>query len=218
MQQRRRRVSNMNSETRALNLVPMVVEQTSRGERAYDIYSRLLKERVVFLVGPVDDHTANVIVAQLLYLESENPDKDINLYINSPGGSVSAGLAIYDTMQFIKPDVSTMCVGQAASMGALLLTAGTKGKRYCLPHSRVMIHQPLGGYQGQATDIEIHTREILKIRSQLNDLLAKHTGQSVETIANDTERDNFMGPVEAKQYGLIDELIESRKSDAGRKK
>lgn len=208
----------MNSETRALNLVPMVVEQTSRGERAYDIYSRLLKERVVFLVGPVDDHTANVIVAQLLYLESENPDKDINLYINSPGGSVSAGLAIYDTMQFIKPDVSTMCVGQAASMGALLLTAGTKGKRYCLPHSRVMIHQPLGGYQGQATDIEIHTREILKIRSQLNDLLAKHTGQSVETIANDTERDNFMGPLEAKQYGLIDELIESRKSDAGRKK
>jgi len=208
----------MNSETRALNLVPMVVEQTSRGERAYDIYSRLLKERVVFLVGPVDDHTANVIVAQLLYLESENPDKDINLYINSPGGSVSAGLAIYDTMQFIKPDVSTMCVGQAASMGALLLTAGTKGKRFCLPHSRVMIHQPLGGYQGQATDIEIHTREILKIRSQLNDLLAKHTGQSVETIANDTERDNFMGPVEAKEYGLIDELIESRKGDSGRKK
>ncbi len=170
----------MNSETRALNLVPMVVEQTSRGERAYDIYSRLLKERVIFLVGPVDDHTANVIVAQFLFLESENPDKDINLYINSPGGSVSAGLAIYDTMQFIKPDVSTMCVGQAASMGALLLTAGAKGKRYCLPHSRVMIHQPLGGYQGQATDIEIHTREILKIRSQLNDLLAFHTGQSVE--------------------------------------
>ncbi len=201
----------MNSETRALNLVPMVVEQTSRGERAYDIYSRLLKERVVFLVGPVDDHTANVIVAQLLFLESENPDKDINLYINSPGGSVSAGLAIYDTMQFIKPDVSTMCVGQAASMGALLLTAGAKGKRYCLPHSRVMIHQPLGGYQGQATDIEIHTREILKIRSQLNDLLAHHTGQSVETIATDTERDNFMGPQEAKDYGLIDELIDKPK-------
>ena len=204
----------MSNETRALNLVPMVVEQTSRGERAYDIYSRLLKERVVFLVGPVDDHTANVIVAQMLFLESENPDKDINLYINSPGGSVSAGLAIYDTMQFIKPDVSTMCVGQAASMGALLLTAGAKGKRFCLPHSRVMIHQPLGGYQGQATDIEIHTREILKIRSQLNDLLAHHTGQPVKTIETDTERDNFMGPVEAKEYGLIDELIESRKDDS----
>ena len=204
----------MSNETRALNLVPMVVEQTSRGERAYDIYSRLLKERVIFLVGPVDDHTANVIVAQFLFLESENPDKDINLYINSPGGSVSAGLAIYDTMQFIKPDVSTMCVGQAASMGALLLTAGAKGKRYCLPHSRVMIHQPLGGYQGQATDIEIHTREILKIRSQLNDLLSHHTGQTVKTIAKDTERDNFMGPVEAKEYGLIDELIESRKDDS----
>lgn len=218
MQQHRRRVSNMNNETRALNLVPMVVEQTSRGERAYDIYSRLLKERVVFLVGPVDDHTANVIVAQFLFLESENPDKDISLYINSPGGSVSAGLAIYDTMQFIKPDVSTMCVGQAASMGALLLTAGTKGKRYCLPHSRVMIHQPLGGYQGQATDIEIHTREILKIRSQLNDLLAFHTGQSVDTIATDTERDNFMGPAEAKAYGLIDELIISRKDDSGSNK
>lgn len=215
MRQHRQRVINMNSETRALNLVPMVVEQTSRGERAYDIYSRLLKERVIFLVGPVDDHTANVIVAQLLFLESENPDKDINLYINSPGGSVSAGLAIYDTMQFIKPDVSTMCVGQAASMGALLLTAGAKGKRYCLPHSRVMIHQPLGGYQGQATDIEIHTREILKIRSQLNDLLAHHTGQSVDQIALDTERDNFMGPTEAKEYGLIDELIESRKDDSG---
>ena len=208
----------MNSETRALNLVPMVVEQTSRGERAYDIYSRLLKERVVFLVGPVDDHTANVIVAQLLFLESENPDKDISLYINSPGGSVSAGLAIYDTMQFIKPDVSTMCVGQAASMGALLLTAGANGKRYCLPHSRVMIHQPLGGYQGQATDIEIHTREILKIRSQMNDLLALHSGQSVETIAKDTERDNFMSPVEAKEYGLIDELIDTRKDDSNSKK
>jgi len=218
MQQHRRQVSKMNNETRALNLVPMVVEQTSRGERAYDIYSRLLKERVIFLVGPVDDHTANVIVAQMLFLESENPDKDINLYINSPGGSVSAGLAIYDTMQFIKPDVSTMCVGQAASMGALLLTAGAKGKRFCLPHSRVMIHQPLGGYQGQATDIEIHTREILKIRSQLNDLLALHTGQSVETIALDTERDNFMGPAEAREYGLIDELIESRKDDSGQDK
>ena len=208
----------MNNETRALNLVPMVVEQTSRGERAYEIYSRLLKERVIFLVGPVDDHTANVIVAQMLYLESENPNKDINLYINSPGGSVSAGLAIYDTMQFIKPDVSTMCIGQAASMGAMLLTAGTKGKRYCLPHSRVMIHQPLGGYQGQATDIEIHTREILKIRSQLNELLAFHSGQSVETIATDTERDNFMSPEEARDYGLIDELIASRKDDSEDKK
>ncbi|MCW8926990.1 MAG: ATP-dependent Clp endopeptidase proteolytic subunit ClpP [Xanthomonadales bacterium] len=208
----------MNDETRALNLVPMVVEQTSRGERAYDIYSRLLKERVIFLVGPVDDHTANVIVAQMLFLESENPDKDINLYINSPGGSVSAGLAIYDTMQFIKPDVSTMCVGQAASMGALLLAAGAKGKRFCLPHSRVMIHQPLGGYQGQATDIEIHTREILKIRSQLNDLLAYHTGQDVDKIALDTERDNFMGPEEAKEYGLIDDLIDRRKDDSEDKK
>jgi len=208
----------MNYETRALNLVPMVVEQTSRGERAYDIYSRLLKERVIFLVGPVDDHVANLIVAQFLYLESENPDKDINLYINSPGGSVSAGLAIYDTMQFIKPDVSTMCVGQAASMGALLLAAGAKGKRYCLPHSRVMIHQPLGGYQGQATDIEIHTREILKVRAQLNELLALHSGQSVETIAEDTERDNFMSPEEAREYGLIDELINIRKDDSGSKK
>ena len=208
----------MMSETRALNLVPMVVEQTSRGERAYDIYSRLLKERVIFLVGPVDDNVANVIVAQLLFLESENPDKDINLYINSPGGSVSAGLAIYDTMQFIKPDVSTMCIGQAASMGALLLAAGAEGKRYCLPHSRVMIHQPLGGYQGQASDIEIHTKEILKIRGQLNDILAVHTGQSVESIAKDTDRDNFMGPAEAKEYGLIDELLDSRKSDAGKNK
>jgi len=207
----------MNNETRALNLVPMVVEQTSRGERAYDIYSRLLKERVIFLVGPVDDHTANVIVAQMLFLESENPDKDINLYINSPGGSVSAGLAIYDTMQFIKPDVSTMCIGQAASMGAMLLAAGAKGKRYCLPHSRVMIHQPLGGYQGQATDIEIHTREILKIRAQLNDLLAFHSGQLVDTIAADTERDNFMSPEEARAYGLIDELIDSRKDDSDSK-
>jgi len=218
MQQPRQQVSKMNNETRALNLVPMVVEQTSRGERAYDIYSRLLKERVVFLVGPVDDHTANLIVAQLLFLESENPDKDINLYINSPGGSVSAGLAIYDTMQFIKPDVSTMCVGQAASMGAMLLAAGAKGKRYCLPHSRVMIHQPLGGYQGQATDIEIHTREILKIRSQLNDLLAYHSGQTVKKIAQDTERDNFMSPEEAKEYGLIDELIDTRKDDSSDKK
>lgn len=218
MRQPRRRVNRMNKEIRGLNLVPMVVEQTSRGERAYDIYSRLLKERVIFLVGPVDDHTANLVVAQMLYLESENPEKDINLYINSPGGSVSAGLAIYDTMQFIKPDVSTMCVGQAASMGALLLAAGAKGKRYCLPHSRVMIHQPMGGYQGQATDIEIHTREILKIRAQLNDLLAFHTGQSVETIATDTERDNFMGPSEAMVYGLIDEMIKNRKDDSGSNK
>jgi len=208
----------MKTETRALNLVPMVVEQTPRGERAYDIYSRLLKERVIFLVGPVDDHVANVIVAQMLFLESENPDKDINLYINSPGGSVSAGFAIYDTMQFIKPDVSTMCIGQAASMGALLLAAGATGKRYCLPHSRVMIHQPLGGYQGQASDIEIHTQEILKIRGQLNDILAQHTGQSVKTIAKDTDRDNFMGPAEAKEYGLIDELLDSRKGDAGENK
>jgi len=205
----------MMSETRALNLVPMVVEQTSRGERAYDIYSRLLKERVIFLVGPVDDHVANVIVAQMLFLESENPDKDINFYINSPGGVVTAGLAIYDTMQFIKPDVSTMCIGQAASMGALLLAAGAPGKRYCLPHSRVMIHQPLGGYQGQASDIEIHTQEILKIRGQLNDILALHTGQSVKAISKDTDRDNFMGPEDAKDYGLIDELLDSRKDDAG---
>ena len=208
----------MNTETRALNLVPMVVEQTSRGERAYDIYSRLLKERVIFLVGPVDDHVANLIIAQFLFLESENPEKDISLYINSPGGSVSAGLAIYDTMQFIKPDVSTMCVGQAASMGALLLAAGAKGKRYCLPHSRVMIHQPLGGYQGQASDIEIHTREILKVRAQLNEVLAAHTGQSVETIARDTDRDNFMGPEEAREYGLIDELLDNRKDDVDAKK
>jgi len=203
----------MKQETRALNLVPMVVEQTSRGERAYDIYSRLLKERVVFVVGPVEDQTANLIVAQLLFLESENPDKDINLYINSPGGSVSAGLAIYDTMQYIKPDVSTMCVGQAASMGAVLLAAGTRGKRYCLPHSRVMIHQPLGGFQGQATDIEIHAREILKVREQLNEILAAHSGQEIKTIAKDTERDNFMSPDEALEYGLVDKILDSRKGD-----
>ncbi len=208
----------MSNETRALNLVPMVVEQTSRGERAYDIYSRLLKERVIFLVGPVDDHTANVIVAQLLFLESENPEKDINLYINSPGGSVSAGLAIYDTMQFIKPDVSTMCVGQAASMGALLLAAGAKGKRYCLPHSRVMIHQPLGGFQGQATDIDIHAREILKVRAQLNEVMAAHTGKTVKAISKDTDRDNFMSAAEARDYGLIDALVDSRKGDADNKK
>jgi len=199
-----------NKEIQALNLVPMVVEQTSRGERSYDIYSRLLKERVVFLVGPVEDNVANLIVAQLLYLESENPDKDIHLYINSPGGSVSAGLAIYDTMQFIKPDVSTMCVGQATSMGALLLTGGTKGKRFCLPHSRVMIHQPLGGFQGQASDIDIHAREILKTREQLNKIMALHTGQKMETIQQDTERDNFMSSVEAKSYGLIDDVLQER--------
>ncbi|NIP16746.1 MAG: ATP-dependent Clp endopeptidase proteolytic subunit ClpP [Xanthomonadales bacterium] len=208
----------MKSETRALNLVPMVVEQTSRGERAYDIYSRLLKERVVFVVGPIEDQAANLIVAQLLFLESENPDKDINLYINSPGGSVSAGLAIYDTMQFIKPDVSTMCVGQAASMGALLLAAGAKGKRYCLPHSRVMIHQPLGGFQGQATDIDIHAREILKIREQLNAVLAAHTGQAVKTIAKDTDRDYFMSPPEALKYGLIDQILDSRAGGEQNKK
>jgi len=197
-------------DTQALNLVPIVVEQTARGERSYDIYSRLLKERVVFMVGPVEDYMANVIVAQLLFLESENPDKDIHLYINSPGGSVTAGLAIYDTMQFIKAEVSTMCVGQAASMGALLLAGGAKGKRICLPHSRVMIHQPLGGFQGQATDIDIHAREILLIREKLNQILANHTGQSLETIQKDTERDNFMGAEDAKTYGLIDEIINQR--------
>jgi ATP-dependent Clp protease protease subunit len=198
----------------ALNLVPMVVEQSSRGERAYDIYSRLLKDRVVFIVGPVEDHMANLVVAQLLFLESENPDKDINLYINSPGGSVSAGLAIYDTMQFIRCEVSTMCVGQAASMGAVLLAAGAKEKRYCLPHSRVMIHQPLGGFQGQATDIDIHAREILKVRAQLNELLAEHTGQTVDKIAKDTERDNFMDPQQAMNYGLIDKVFENRSIDS----
>jgi len=208
-----------NKEIKALNLVPMVVEQTSRGERAYDIYSRLLKERVVFLVGPVEDNVANLIVAQLLFLESENPDKDIHLYINSPGGSVSAGLAIYDTIQFIKPDVSTMCVGQAASMGALLLAGGASGKRYALPHSRVMIHQPLGGFQGQASDVDIHAREILKAREQLNRLLALHTGQPLEQIQLDTERDHFLGSDEAKEYGLIDSVLTDRAkmTDAGLK-
>jgi ATP-dependent Clp protease protease subunit len=200
-------------DTRALNLVPIVVEQTARGERSYDIYSRLLKERVVFMVGPVEDYMANVIVAQLLFLESENPDKDIHLYINSPGGSVTAGLAVYDTMQFIKADVSTMCIGQAASMGALLLAGGAKGKRICLPHSRVMIHQPLGGYQGQATDIDIHAREILCIREKLNLIFANHTGQPLDKIKEDTERDNFMGAEEARDYGLIDEIIDQRKND-----
>ncbi len=194
----------------ALNLVPMVVEQSARGERAYDIYSRLLKERVIFLVGAVEDHVANLIVAQLLFLESENPDKDIHLYINSPGGLVSAGLAVYDTMQFVKPDVSTMCVGQEASMGALLLAGGAKGKRFALPHSRVMIHQPLGGFQGQASDIDIHAKEILKVRARLNEILAGHTGQPIERIQQDTDRDNFMSGEEAAEYGLIDAVLSSR--------
>ena len=193
-------------------LVPMVVEQTARGERSYDIYSRLLKERVIFMVGQVEDHMANLIVAQMLFLESENPDKDIHLYINSPGGSVTAGMSIYDTMQFIKPDVSTLCIGQACSMGALLLTGGAKGKRYCLPHSRMMIHQPLGGYQGQATDIEIHTKEILTIRDKLNNVMAKHTGRDLEEVARDTDRDNFMDGKTAVDYGLIDEVLETRPS------
>ena len=192
-------------------LVPMVIEQTARGERSFDIYSRLLKERVIFLVGQVEDHMANLVVAQLLFLESENPDKDIHLYINSPGGSVTAGMSIYDTMQFIKPDVSTMCIGQAASMGALLLTAGAAGKRYCLPNSRVMIHQPLGGYQGQASDIEIHTREILSIKHKLNEIISFHTGKPIEQVAIDTDRDNFMNPETAKEYGLIDEILQKRK-------
>jgi ATP-dependent Clp protease, protease subunit len=196
--------------TRALNLVPMVVEQTARGERAYDIYSRLLKERLIFIVGPVEDYMANLIVAQLLFLESENPEKDIAIYINSPGGSVSAGLAIYDTMQFIKPDVSTMCVGQAASMGAVLLAGGQHGKRYSLPHSRVMIHQPLAGFQGQASDIDIHAREVLQTRDRLNRILSKHTGQTVEKIALDTDRDNFMSGEAATAYGLIDLVLDRR--------
>lgn len=199
-------------DTRALNLVPIVIEQTARGERSYDIYSRLLKERVIFIVGPVEDYMANVVVAQLLFLESENPDKDIHLYINSPGGSVTAGLAIYDTMQFIKPEINTMCIGQAASMGALLLAGGTNGKRVCLPHSRMMIHQPLGGFQGQATDIDIHAREILLIREKLNLILAQHTGQSLERIQADTERDNFMGAEEAREYGLIDQILQQRET------
>jgi ATP-dependent Clp protease protease subunit len=197
-------------ETKALNLVPMVVEQTARGERSYDIFSRLLKERVVFAVGPVEDQMANLIVAQLLFLESENADKDIHLYINSPGGSVSAGLAIYDSMQFIKPDVSTICIGQAASMGAVLLSAGAAGKRYCLPHSRIMIHQPLAGFQGQASDIEIHAKEILQTRERLNQILANHTGQPLDQIARDTDRDNFMSGAEAADYGLIDTVLSQR--------
>ncbi len=197
-------------ETQNLGLIPIVVEQTARGERSYDIYSRLLKERVIFLVGPVEDHMANLVVAQLLFLESENPDKDIHIYINSPGGSVSAGLAIYDTMQFVRPHVSTMCVGQAASMGALLLAGGEPGKRYCLPNSRMMIHQPLGGFQGQATDIEIHAKEILLLRDRLNQIMAHHTGRPLEQVAQDTERDNFMSGEEAVKYGLIDKVLEQR--------
>jgi len=201
-------------EPKNLGLIPMVVEQTARGERSYDIYSRLLKERVIFCVGPIEDHMANLIVAQLLFLESENPDQDVHLYINSPGGSVTSGMAIYDTMQFIRPNVSTMCIGQAASMGALLLTGGAAGKRYCLPHSRMMIHQPLGGFQGQATDIEIHAKEILLIREKLNNILAKHTGQPFETISRDTDRDNFMSGEESVEYGLIDQVLNERPSTA----
>jgi ATP-dependent Clp protease protease subunit len=201
-------------EPQGLGLIPMVIEQSGRGERAYDIYSRQLKERVVFLVGPVTEVTANVIVAQLLFLESDNPDKDISFYINSPGGSVSAGLAIYDTMQFIKPDVSTLCVGQAASMGALLLTAGAKGKRFCLPNSRVMIHQPMGGFQGQASDIEIHAKEILFLKGKLTEIMAKHTGQKIETIERDTDRDNFLSADQAVQYGLVDKVLANRTESA----
>jgi len=197
-------------------LVPIVVEQTPRGERSFDIFSRLLKERVIFLVGQVEEHMANLIVAQMLFLESENPDKDIHLYINSPGGSVTAGLAIYDTMQFVKPDVSTMCMGQACSMGAFLLTGGTRGKRYCLPNSRMMIHQPLGGFQGQASDIDIHAKEILKMRDTLNSIMAQHTGQSLEQIAQDTDRDRFMSAQEAREYGLLDEVLESRRTLEGK--
>ena len=203
---------NTGNEVNNLGLIPMVIEQSGRGERAYDIYSRLLKERVVFLVGPVTEVTANLIVAQLLFLESENPDKDIFFYINSPGGSVSAGLAIYDTMQFIKPDVSTLCVGQAASMGALLLCAGDKEKRFCLPNSRVMIHQPMGGFQGQASDVEIHAKEILYLRGRLNEIMAKHTGKPLETISRDTERDFFMGAEDAVKYGIADKVLVSREN------
>ena len=199
-------------ETQMLGMVPMVIEQSGRGERAYDIYSRLLRERIVFLVGPVNDHSANLVVAQLLFLESENPDKDIYLYINSPGGSVSAGLAIYDTMQFIKPDVSTLCVGQAASMGALLLAAGDKEKRFALPNSRVMIHQPMGGFQGQASDVEIHAKEILFLRARLNDILVRHTGKTLEVIEHDTDRDFFMGAEDAVKYGIVDKVLTSREN------
>jgi len=201
-------------EPRAIGLIPMVIEQSGRGERAYDIYSRLLKERVVFLAGPIDEMSANLIVAQLLFLESDNPEKDISLYINSPGGLVSAGLAVYDTMQFIKPDVSTLCIGQAASMGAVLLCAGAKGKRFCLPNSRVLIHQPFGGFQGQATDIEIQAKEILYLRHRLNQIMAKHSGQDIDTIERDTDRDNFLGAEQATKYGLVDKVLVSR-AEAG---
>jgi len=200
----------LNNETRSLGLVPMVVESTAKGERSYDIYSRLLKERVIFLVGPIDDGVANIVVAQLLYLESENPDKDISLYINSPGGSVTAGMSIYDTMQFIKPDISTLCIGQAASMGAFLLTGGAKGKRFALPNSRMMIHQPLGGFQGQASDIEIHAKEILSLKRKLNEIMAENTGKNVEDISKDTDRDNFLSAQESVDYGLIDKVLNSR--------
>ena len=203
-------INNNMPQPQSIGLIPMVVEQTSRGERSYDIYSRLLKERVIFIVGQIEDHMANLIVAQLLFLESENPEKDIHLYINSPGGVVTAGMAIYDTMQFIKPKVSTLCIGQAASMGAVLLAGGEKGKRFALPHSRVMIHQPLGGFQGQATDIDIHAKEILKIREELNSVLAKHTGQTLKKISKDTDRDNFMDAKTAKEYGMIDEVLDIR--------
>ncbi|HEC13577.1 MAG TPA: ATP-dependent Clp endopeptidase proteolytic subunit ClpP [Acidiferrobacteraceae bacterium] len=198
------------TQTQSLGLVPMVIETTGRGERAYDIYSRLLKERVVFIVGPIEDHMANLIVAQLLFLESENPDKDIHLYINSPGGAVNSGLAIYDTMQFVKPDVSTVCIGQAASMGALLLTGGAAGKRFCLPHARIMIHQPLGSFQGQATDIDIHAKEILLVRERLNKIMAKHTGRGLDAIQQDTERDNFMSGDEAVDFGILDSVLTER--------
>ena len=197
-------------DSRGLGLIPMVIETTGRGERAFDIYSRLLKERVVFLVGPVEDHTANLVVAQMLYLESENPDKDIHLYVNSPGGTVNSGLAIYDTMQFIRPDVSTVCIGQAASMGAVILAGGAADKRFALPHSRIMIHQPWGGFQGQATDVDIHAREILEMRERLNQILSRHTGRELEVVKEDTERDNFMGGDQAVKYGIIDKVIESR--------
>ncbi|HIE75328.1 MAG TPA: ATP-dependent Clp endopeptidase proteolytic subunit ClpP [Gammaproteobacteria bacterium] len=200
-------------EPQSLGLVPMVIETTGRGERAYDIYSRLLKERVIFMVGAVEDHMANLIVAQLLFLESENPDKDIHLYINSPGGAVNAGMAIYDTMQFVRPQISTVCIGQAASMGAVILAGGAPGKRFTLPHSRIMIHQPWGGFQGQATDIDIHAREILRLRDRLNSVLAAHTGRDVDTIATDTERDNFMDENEAMEYGIIDRVIKSREDE-----
>lgn len=210
--QHERDLNTLGSPQAAGGLVPIVIEQTARGERSFDIYSRLLKERVIFLVGQVEDYMANLVVAQLLFLESENPDKDIHLYINSPGGSVTAGMSIYDTMQFVKPDVSTMCIGQAASMGALLLAGGAKDKRYCLPHSRVMIHQPLGGFQGQASDIDIHAREILAIRDRLNKVLAYHTGQSLERIQQDTDRDNFLSANDAAEYGLIDKVLSNRKT------